>query len=53
MNDKEEDTVAATAKNFVYEIKAKEAKKILAQPPVSKEFVDNCKKVARKYRKKQ
>ena len=49
---KEEDTMAATARNFVYEVKAKEGKKILAQPAASKSFLEDCKKVAQKYRRK-
>lgn len=44
--------MAATVKNYVYEVKAKEGKKIMAQPAVSKAFLDDCKKVAQKYRKK-
>lgn len=49
---KEEDTMSATARNFVYEVKAKDSKKILSQPAVSKSFLEDCKKVAQKYRKK-
>jgi len=46
------DTMSATARNFVYEISAKDTKKVLAQPAASKKFLDDCKKVAEKYRKK-
>lgn len=49
----EEDTMAAMAKNYVYEVKALDGKKILSQPAVSKDFLDDCKKVAQKYRKKK
>lgn len=49
---KGEDTMSATARNFVYEVKTKDSKKILAQPAVSKSFLEDCKKVAQKYRKK-
>lgn len=53
-NDTKEgnDTMSATAKNFVYEISAKDTKKVLAQPAASKKFLEECKKVAEKYRKK-
>lgn len=51
-NTKEEDTMAAAIKNYAYEVKAKESKKIIAQPAVSKAFLEDCKKVAQKYRKK-
>ena len=44
--------MSATARNFVYEVKAKDSKKILSQPAVSKSFLEDCKKVAQKYRKK-
>lgn len=44
--------MSATARNFVYEVSAKDVKKVLDQPPVSKEFLDECKRVAEKYRKK-
>lgn len=44
--------MSATARNFVYEVKAKDSKKVLAQQPVSKTFLEDCKKVAQKYRKK-
>lgn len=46
------DTMSATARNFVYEISAKDTKKVLAQPAASKKFLEDCKKVAEKYRKK-
>lgn len=49
---KEEDTMAAAVKNYVYEVKADEGKKILEQPAVSKAFLKECRKVAQKYRKK-
>ena len=48
---KEEDTMSATARNFVYEVKTKDSKKILTQPAASKTFLEECKKVAQKYRK--
>lgn len=51
-NTKEEDTMAAAVKNYAYEVKPKESKKIIAQPAVSKAFLEDCKKVAQKYRKK-
>lgn len=50
---KEEGTMAATAKNYAYEVRAKEGKRIMAQPAVSKAFLDDCKKVAQKYRKRK
>ena len=50
---KEEDTMSATARNHVYEVKNRDCKKILAQPAVSKAFLEDCKKVAQKYRKKK
>lgn len=50
---KEEDTMAATVKNYAYEVKADEGKKILEQPAVSKAFLKECRKVAQKYRKKK
>lgn len=46
------DTMSATARNFVYEISSKDTKKVLAQPAASKKFLEDCKKVAEKYRKK-
>ena len=49
---KEEDTMAAAVKNYAYEVKANEGKKILEQPAVSKAFLKDCKKVAQKYRKR-
>lgn len=36
----------------VYEVTAQEAEKIRTQPAVSKSFLDNCKNVAQKYRRK-
>lgn len=48
----EDDTMAATAKNFVYEVKATDSKRIISQPAVSKAFLQECKKVAQKYQKK-
>lgn len=45
--------MSATARNFVYEVKARDGKKILAQSAASKEFLEDCKKVAQKYRKKK
>lgn len=52
-NSKEEDTMAAAVKNYAYEVPAKDGKKILAEKPVSKAFLEDCKKVAQKYRKKK
>ena len=52
-NSKEEDTMAETVKNYAYEVPAKDGKKILAEKPVSKAFLEDCKKVAQKYRKKK
>ena len=48
----EEGTMAATVKNYVYEVKSADSKRILEQPAVSKSFLKECKKVAQKYRKK-
>lgn len=45
--------MAATVKNYAYEVKAQDGKKIMAQPAVSKAFLNDCKKVAQKYRKKK
>ena len=45
--------MAATVRNYAYEVRAKESKKIMAQTAVSKAFLDDCKKVAQKYRKKK
>ena len=45
--------MAATVRNYAYEVRVKESKKIMAQPAVSKAFLDDCKKVAQKYRKKK
>ena len=45
--------MAATVRNYAYEVRATESKKIMAQPAVSKAFLDDCKKVAQKYRKKK
>ena len=50
---KEEGTMAATARNYAYEVRAKDAKKILAQQPASKAFLDECKRAAQKYRKRK
>ena len=50
-NTKEDGTMSATARNFVYEVKAKDSKKILEQPAASKAFLEECKRVAQKYRK--
>lgn len=49
---KESDTMATQVKNYVYEVRAEEGKKILAQPAVSKLFLEECKKIAQKYHKK-
>lgn len=51
--NKEEGTMAATVRNYAYEVRANDGKKIMAQKPVSKAFLDECKKVAQKYRKKK
>ena len=48
----EEGTMAATVKNYVYEVKGADSKRILEQPTVSKSFLTECKKIAQKYRKK-
>lgn len=48
----EEDTMAAIAKNYVYEVKTADSKRIIEQPAVSKSFLKDCKKVAQKYQKK-
>ncbi len=40
--------MAATVKNYVYEVDSKE-EKIMSQPSISKSFVEECKKVAQKY----
>lgn len=45
--------MAATVRNYAYEVRANDGKKIMAQKPVSKAFLDECKKVAQKYRKKK
>lgn len=45
--------MSATAKNYVYEVKSKDSKQLLARPAVSKAFLEDCKKVAQKYRKKK
>ena len=47
----EGDTMSATAKNYVYELKHTDSKKVLAQPAASKSFLKTCKEVAQKYRK--
>lgn len=52
-NTKEEGTMAATVKNYAYVVKANDAKKIMAQPAVSKDFLEECKRVAQKYRRKK
>ena len=44
--------MAATVKNYVYEVKSADSKRILEQPAVSKSFLKECKKVAQKSRKK-
>lgn len=53
LQKKEESTMAAAAKNFVYEVSAKEFKKVESTPSITKEFIEECKKVAEKYRKKK
>lgn len=45
--------MAATVKNYAYMVKANDAKKIMDQPAVSKDFLEECKRVAQKYRKKK
>ena len=47
-----EEEGTATVKNYVYEVKGADSKRILEQPAVSKSFLKECKKVAQKYRKK-
>ena len=42
--------MASTVKNFVYEVKVSSSDK--PEAVMSKEFLDDCKKVAEKYRKK-
>ncbi len=49
----EEGTMSATAKNFVYEVGSKKSKEIMDQPAASKAFLEDCKKVAQKYRRKK
>lgn len=44
--------MALTIKNYAYEVKVKDGKRIMAQPAVSQAFLNDCKKVAEKYRKK-
>lgn len=51
-NTKEGDTMAATARNFVYEIKMDKNRKNVEEPTVSEEFLKECRKIAEKYRKK-
>jgi len=52
-NAKEEEKhMAAMVKNFVYEVEMEESKKIREQPAVSKLFLEDCKKVAKKYQRK-
>lgn len=48
-----DDTMAATTKNYVYEVKCTDSKKIIAQPAASKAFLEKCKQVAKKYQKKK
>jgi len=43
----------ATTKNYVYEVKCTDSKKIIAQPAASKAFLEKCKQVAKKYQKKK
>lgn len=43
--------MAAAVKNYAYEVEVKDGKRIMAQSPVNKAFLDDCKKVAEKYRK--
>lgn len=50
--DKGVDTMAATARNFVYEVKVNK-KQELVEPTATKEFLKECKRVAEKYRKKK
>ena len=49
--DKGDDTMAASARNFVYEIKVSPTKQV-EEPKVTKEFLEMCKKVAQKYPEK-
>lgn len=49
---KEGDTMAATARNFVYEIKIDKNTKDTKEPTVTKAFLKECKEIAEKYRKK-
>lgn len=39
-------------KNLAYEVSVEEGKRIIIQPAVSKEFLEDCKQTAQKYRKK-
>lgn len=41
-----------TPRNLAYEVNAEEAKRTLKQPPVSQPFLDDCRRTAQKYRKK-
>ena len=52
-NEREEDTMAAITKNYVYEVKPADCKKVAAHPAASKSFLDDCKRVADKYRKRK
>lgn len=49
-DDKEDDTMAAIANNFVYEIKANNKAK--EEKTVTKSFLAMCKEVSKKYPKK-
>ena len=49
----EVDTMAAAARNYVYEVKVSNKKNTKQEAVISKEFLESCKKVAEKYRKKK
>lgn len=51
--DGEVDTMAATARNFVFEVKNASESSAKREAVISKEFLEDCKKVAEKYRKKK
>ena len=44
--------MAVGAKNFVYEVKGQDSKRLIERPAVSKDFLSECKKAAQKYQKK-
>ena len=49
---KEVGTMAANTKNYVYEVDKKNVQTVLKSPGVSKHFIEECKRIAEKYRKK-